>query len=162
MASPAWRMPAIDRSSRSSMSFRPAANSSNSSWAPLTLARACRSPPCTAVTTAFSPAMARLTLRLTARPPARPSRAISAPAPHRARTILTTNDSAWPMSAPTNNRSPVGRRICSPRAAWRISAPLGSVSVTLNGAHATSSSFLSSGEAAMVPVILWPCLSINR
>ena len=40
MASPAWRRPAMERSSRSSMSLRPAASSSNSSRVPRTCARA--------------------------------------------------------------------------------------------------------------------------
>ncbi len=160
MASPAWRMPAMDRSSLSSMSFRPAASSSNSSRAPRTGARARRSPLCTAATTAFSPAMARLTLRLTISPPARPSSTIRAPAPRTARTIFTTKDWAWPMSAPTNRVSPVGKAICSPLAGWRISAPFGSVSVSLNCFQPLSPG--ENGEAAIEPVIRMPFLSVSR
>ncbi len=160
MASPACLSPAIERSSRSSMSFSPSASSSNSSRAPRTRARACRSPPLTEATTAFSPAMARLTLRLTSRPPARPSSTIRAPAPCKARTILTTKNSAWPMSAPTISRSPVGSVTCSPRAGWRTTAPFGSGSVVVNCLKPFSPA--AKGEVTMVPVVRRPFLSVSR
>ena len=64
MASPAWRMEPISRSTRSSMPFSPTASSSYSSRTPRTGMRACRSPAATAATARLKSAKARLTLRL--------------------------------------------------------------------------------------------------
>ncbi|MNE35801.1 hypothetical protein D3C80_1295800 [compost metagenome] len=84
MASPAWRIEAMDASSRSSMPFSPSASSSSSSPEWRIGARAFRSPSCTAMTTLFRPRIARSTPRLIHRPPPTPSTSTSTMAPHRA------------------------------------------------------------------------------
>ena len=84
MASPAWRIEAIEPSSRSSIPFRPSASSSNSSPEWRIGTRVFRSPSCTAATTRFRPAMARSTPRLIHSPPPTPSTSTMTIAPHRA------------------------------------------------------------------------------
>ncbi len=84
MASPAWRIEAMEPSSRSSIPFSPSPSSSSSSPEWRIGTRAFRSPSCTAVTTRFSPPMARSTPRLIHRPPPTPSNNTMIMAPHRA------------------------------------------------------------------------------
>ncbi|MNE82627.1 hypothetical protein D3C80_1793650 [compost metagenome] len=84
MASPAWRIEAIEASSRSSMVFSPWPSSSSSSPEWVTGARTFRSPSCTAMTTRFSPLIDFSTRRLITRPPPMPRIRTMIMAPHRA------------------------------------------------------------------------------